>query len=406
MTSPSTDGRLSFDTVLALAERESGAYGGADAGLLGRHRAMVEWINARGPYSVDQLAGMRRQLSRLLANRLRIALDRRRFPAIAAERIERPIFVVGLPRAGTTLLHSLLAEDPEVHAPRAWHSHVPSPPPGATVVAEGRLAIAQRAIEQLIDFVPGLLPLHPYWDKGAQALVEDEELFTLDLRNAYPTLLYRVPTLDVRVDASGADVPATYAFHRELLQHLQWNTGRQRWACKGVYHQFQLDALFQAYPDALCVWPHRSMQEIHASMVTIAAVLYDAITGGRIDWKQFARSTAEGFKAGLDYVMSTPLIDDPRVVHLRFSDIAADPIAAVRTVYDRGGLELRDEYRQRMQAWLADPSNRADRYGRYAYAHEPFGLTREWLGELFADYHRRFGLVESSGRRPPALELS
>lgn len=383
---------LSVESLVALAERDSGGYGLADAALLARFKQLIDWINARGPYSIDQLDGMRHQLQLLLANRLRIALDRRRIPAIAEEKIVRPIFVVGFPRSGTTLLHSLLAEDPTVHAPRAWHSRAPSPPPGETAACDGRLEFATRSIQQLIDFVPGLLPLHPYWDKGAQALIEDDELFTLDFRNAYPTLLYRTPTLDVMVDAGGGDVRGTYGFHRQLLQHLQWNTGRRRWACKGIGHQFLLDALFEAYPDALCVWPHRSFEEIHISTVTIAAVLYDAINGGRIDWKQYARTSAEAIKAGLDQVMSNPLVDDPRVVHLPFKEIVADPIAAVGKVYDHAGLHLTATYERRMRTWLSDPANKIDRYGRYRYSHEPFGITEAWVRELFADYSKRFGL--------------
>ena len=394
MTKPKTtkSGSLPVQQLIELAERDSGGYCLAGAALIDRFTKLVEWINARGPYSPVQLDGMRAQLTRLLSRRLHLAVDRRRFPGIAEATIERPIFVVGLPRSGTTLLHSLLAEDPEVVAPLAWHVHSPSPPPGAGAVCAGRLAYAQRAIEAVIDFVPGLLPLHPYWDKGAHSLVEDEELFTLDFRNAYPTQLYRVPTLEVFVDAGAEDIAGTYGFHRELLQHLQWQTGRSRWACKGVFHQFQLEALFQAYPDALCVWPHRSFEEIHVSTVTISAVLYDAINGGRVDWKQYARATAEGLKAGLDHVMSSPIVDDPRVVHLRFEDVAADPIGAVRSVYDRGKLDISPEHARRMRAWLDDPSNRVDRYGRYPYTYEPFGITREWVRELFADYSKRFVL--------------
>ena len=85
--SDNTRDAISFETVLTLAERESGAYGLADEGLRKRVAAMIDWINARGPYSVDQIGGMRRQINRLLVNRLKIALDRKRFPEITGEKI-------------------------------------------------------------------------------------------------------------------------------------------------------------------------------------------------------------------------------------------------------------------------------------------------------------------------------
>jgi hypothetical protein len=45
-----------------------------------------------------------------------------------------------------------------------------------------------------------------------------------------------------------------------------------------------------------------------------------------------------------------------------------------------------------MQAWLADPGNASNRYGRYDYALEPFGLTREMIEGAFEGYCRRFRL--------------
>lgn len=384
-------GTLSFETLLTLAERESGAYGLADTGLRKRVATMIDWINERGPYSVDQIGPMRRQLQRLLVNRLRLAADRKRYPAIAAEKIERPIFIIGFARSGTTLLHALLAEDPDVIAPLAWHSRMPSPPPGASPVCSGRIAFAQNDVQQWIDFCPAQLQLHPYADKGAFQLIEDEELLTLDFRNAYPSLLYRVPTLDVMV-VLGEDYAGAFRFHHEVAQHLQWNTGKKRWVSKFSTAQHHMEALFEVYPDALCVWAHRPLAEIYASNVTVRSAIYDSINGKPMDWTSQARARAEQMKAAVDHLMTSSLIDDPRIMHMPFHELSADPIAAVRKVYERGGLSVSQEYEHRLRAWLDDPENKVDRYGRYPYSYEPFGLDKQWIQALFADYSKRFGL--------------
>lgn len=382
---------LSFETILTLAERESGAYGLADDGLRRRVATMIGWINQRGPYSIDQIAAMRRQLQHLLVSRLRICADRRLYPGIAAAKIERPIFVIGFARSGTTLLHALLAEDPDSLAPLAWHSRMPSPPPGLTPACAGRIAYAENDVRQWIDFCPAQLTLHPYADKGAYQLIEDEELLTLDFRNAYPSLLYKVPTLDVMV-VLGDDGAGAMRFHREVVQHLLWNTGKQRWVSKFSTAQHHMEALLEIYPDALCVWAHRPVSEIYASNVTIRAATYDAINGKPLDWSHQARARAEQMKAAFDQMMANSIIDDPRIMHMPFHELSADPIAAVKKIYEHRGLTVGREYEGRLQAWLVDPENKVDRYGRYPYSYEPLGLDRKWVQELFAGYSKRFGL--------------
>ena len=220
--------QLCFSDILTMAERESGAYGLADPGTIRRASAMVEWINSQGPYTVDQLRRMQVQVRRLLSTRLRVALDRKTYPGIAEVKIERPIFIIGFARSGTTLLHSLLAEDPAVLKPLGWHMYSPSPPPGSGPVASERIAYAQRRVEEWMDFCPGQKPMHPYVDKGACQLLEDEELFTLDFHNAYPYHYYHVPALSPMVVLGSNQVDA-FRWHREMLQHLQWNTGKTRW---------------------------------------------------------------------------------------------------------------------------------------------------------------------------------
>jgi hypothetical protein len=382
---------LSLENIVALAEREVGAYGLADEGLITRVRTVVDWINESGPYSRTELRDMQEQIRRLLANRLKLAFDRQRYPEIAEEKIERPIFIVGFARSGTTLIHSLLAEDPEALAPQSWHMYSPSPPPGAGPVVPERIAFSQRQVEAWMDFCPGQKPMHPYIDKGAYQLIEDEEVLALDFRNTYCYHYYKVPTKN---DILWVDLEpvGTFNFHRQFMQHVQWNTGTHHWVCKGTLHQGNLKTLFEYYPDALCIWAHRTMGDIHGSITMLAASIYDTMSGEPVDLKQSAKTIAELMKGGLDQVMADDMIDDPRLIHIPFSEIVADPLAVIRNIYARQEREVTPEYELRIKAWLAAPENQVERYGRYPYSYGALGLEREWIDELFADYSKRFGL--------------
>ena len=385
--------KLSVEEILTLSERETGAYGLADDGLISRVARLVEWINERGPYTADQVWAMREQFTRLLSTRLRLLLDRQRYPAIAEEPIERPVFIIGFARSGTTLLHSLLAEDPAVLKPQSWHMYSPSPPPGAGPVVSERIAYAHRQVQAWSDFCPAQKSMHPYVDKGAYQLIEDEELFALDFRSAYPFHFYRVPTLEPSLVMLGDSQADAFRFHRSFLQHLQWNTGKRRWVCKGPSGQMHLDAIFEVYPDALCIWPHRPIGEIYASNVALRAATYDTIKGRPFDWSSQAKAHVERMKAALDQLMASDLINDPRILHLPFREISNDPLGTLRKVYERGGLPFTPDLDARFKAWLADPENAADRFGRYPYSYEAFGLDKVWVEQLFADYSKRFGLA-------------
>jgi hypothetical protein len=381
---------LDHREIINAAGYATGNFGVLDDAFARRLGKLTDWLNTHGNLSTAQVTAARKQLLQIVITRVLLAADRKRIPAIEAEKIERPIFVIGYSRTGTTLLHSLLAEDEANQAPLWWHSHQPSPPPGERPVARERLGLAQRELERLLDAAPGLMTMHPYWDKGNDALIEDEEIHTLDFQNTYPTLLYQVSAFPVM--GASEDPAAAYLFQRQFMQHLQWNLPQRRWAVKGCYHQFYLKQLFDVFPDALCIWPHRQPIEVHTSTLAITAVLYGALTDGKTDWRQFGASYLEGVSEAMKAVVTDPLIEDPRIIHLRFKDLARDPVATIQSIYARAGFPYTDTFEQKMRAWLADPSNQPDRYGRYPYSLEPFGLQPEEVVAAFAEYSRRFGL--------------
>jgi hypothetical protein len=173
------------------------------------------------------------QLRALLATRLWLERDRR-IPAIAAEVIEQPVFVIGFSRTGTSLLHSLLAQDEGSRAPRWWQTHSPSPPPGEIPVTPQRLADTTRELERFLHKTPGLLTLHPYWDEGAQSLIEDEEIATLDFQNVYPLsdrfpvpATKLVPVADVRRHLPPATPTVSQESRRRQLDERRRQVGRR-----------------------------------------------------------------------------------------------------------------------------------------------------------------------------------
>ena len=381
---------IDASALIRTSQIIAGYFDTLDPALVGRVERFTGWLNEQPRLRPEQKSDVELQLRKLLSTRLRLAADRKRIPAIAEERIERPIFVIGFGRTGTTLIHSLLAEDPGARTPLWWHSHSPSPPPGEVPVTPERIELTARELDELLMRAPGLLTLHPYWDKRGNCPIECEEIFTLDFQNAYPSLLYKLPALAMILDAS--NIADAYSFHRQFLQHLQWRQPTRHWVAKGIYHQFALDALFEAYPDALCIWPHRDPVEVHPSIMAITAVLYGGITNWQMDFHALGPAFVESIAASLAETMGNPLVDDPRIVHVDFKDLTSDPVDVIRRAYGHWQLDYTPEFDSRMRTWLADPGNASNRYGRYDYALEPFGLSREMIEKAFEGYSRRFRL--------------
>jgi len=375
--------------MLAAAEAETGLHDYGDPTLPGRFAVAVDHLNSLG-MDADGKWQATRVCRWLLTSRLEFIEDRNRYP-IADEVVDAPMFVTGEPRSGTTLMHALMSVDPHARALRFWEVMYPSPPPGLAGPDDARCERADADWREINAKMPKWLHSHPYNDMLGDGLPEDERTWAFDFRVMTPTAWWRVPMQSL-VGGLATDPAAQYRLHKAMLQQLQYNRPRKYWVLKG-FHGFRLKELFDTYPDARMAWLHRDPVQVAASRTMMMADIMDGIVGP-VDLHAEAKKHLDMTRASIANTMSNPLVDDPRILHIRYTDFIADPIATVQRYYTFCGRRLTADAESAMRAYLAD--NRGDRYGKFRYSTQllvDIGEDLDALHEEFRPFRERFGIM-------------
>ena len=220
----------------------------------------------------------RTDVVRLLENRLRMTDVLTHYPEIAEGEVRQPIFIVGLPRTGTTILHELMAQDPANRVPMTWEVMHPWPPPTReTYDSDPRIAIVDQHFSGVDRLIPRFKRMHPM---GAQLPQECVALTAHDFASMLFSTTHWVPSYQAWLDR--ADLRWVYAAHRRQLQYLQWRCPADRWVLKSPGHLWALDALLAIYPDARIVQTHRDPLKVIASLANLVALLR-SMSSDRID---------------------------------------------------------------------------------------------------------------------------
>lgn len=323
------------------------------------------------------------------ANRLGYVNDRKLNPSIADEQIIKPVFIIGMPRTGTTILHDILAQDPANRAPMTWEVMFPSPPPeAATFHTDPRIAACAATFPSVDLQIPAFKAMHPMGAELSQECVTmmGEAMCTPLFHNQF-----RVPTYEDWVDEV-ADWTHVYDFHHKQLQHLQWHNMQDRWVLKTGAHLWGLDKLLAQYPDARIVFTHRDpvkSMTSYASLTTLVRSMgsddVDAVEVAD-DWIARLRTM---LLRGL-HVRQAREYPDAIFYDMFFRDFITDQFAEVEKIYAALGLPMSDDGARRMQAFIAD--NPPGKHGIHFYEPHEFGVVPEKVRAEFAEYIAYFDL--------------
>lgn len=322
-----------------------------------------------------------------LTSRLRITQWRKENPIAAAAPIERPIFICGQPRTGTTILFDLLAQDPDLRPPLTWEVDAPWPlPQPETYATDARIAQIQANLEMSEQIVPGLLTHHPM---GALRPQEDVRIWAAQFCSMIFPVQYRLPTYSHWL-LYDADHRNSYRYHRIFLQYLQSGVSGQ-WLLKSPAHLWQLETLVAEYPDAVIVQTHRDPLNVISSIASLTQHVR-RLASDDSDIRECARQSCEEITVGLERsikIRDSGVLAPGQLVDVQFADFIVDPFATIRRLYTALDRELTPMAEQRMRDFLA--AHPGDTGGaRYSWADT--GLDANAVREQVADYQLRFGV--------------
>jgi len=381
--------RLDPDSLVAAAAREAGAEDFGEGPFLDPLRILLASLEEEAALTLLGRSIARRELVRVIRNRLSLVADRRRHPGIAAQEVRRPIFVVGLPRTGSTILHDILAQDPATRAPLTWECNDPSPPPEtASFESDPRIAANDAALAGVDRLIPGFKAMHPM---GAQLAQECVVLFMHSIATPIFHNSYRVPGYQDWLDRS-CDWRPVYAFHRQQLQHLQWRCSRERWVLKSGVHMWGLEQLFETYPDACVVQTHRDPIKVATSFASLAT-LVRSMASDRVDAAEVAADWTPRLAGALEHAIDVRdggAIAPERFADVHFGALLSDPLAVVESIYARFGLELGGPAADRMRSFVA--ANPQGKHGVHRYRPQEYGIDVPRERERFRRYSERFGI--------------
>jgi hypothetical protein len=298
-----------------------------------------------------------------------------RHPEIAGQPVEAPVFVVGMPRTGTTLTYNLLSRSPAHRGPKLWEmTHL-----GLAVDSRTEAALIRRTRKKYAM----VSRLSPTWDTihPLYAEAEEEDTFIRTHSELHasampmPGYVERLRTFDHRLD---------YRFLRDALQVLSYERPARRWVLKHPANLFHMSAIRDVFPDARFVWTHRAPEVALASLCSLAEAAErlhrhpDAVDLAETGRKWLAimssgvsRALAQRAELGSDVVLDLP-----------YERLTGDPGAVLPELFGRLGARWGAEDEANLAAAREAPRQRAP----HQYSLERFGLEPDDVRAAFADY--------------------
>lgn len=378
---------MSPDYLIDMAVKKTGL---SDWGVEKFYFPMKKLLNSCEKEAQLDLFGrfiFRAKVFGLLCNRLYIQDEINRHPEISNENIRKPLFIIGHPRTGTTMLHNLLSQDQSSRWLRHWEAISPSLNPKLSYKKiDPRITAAKRELWFMKRYFSEGLKVHPMNATGPE-----ECHFVLGhsfIADATFEVCAYLPTYTTWLKEQ--DKTPTYQYYRNILQLLQNHKKADHWVLKSPDHLNNIESILSVFPDACIIQIHRDPLKVipsSCSLMSIARSIYSqkiplASIGNEIV-ELLCHWTQNAIKARRD-------CNDKQFFDLYYQDLIKDPKGTIRNIYSYFNYDYDKNLDQKIKKWL--DVNSQHKHGIHRYSLEQFCLDPEKIKSRFDEYMKMFSI--------------
>ena len=330
-----------------------------------------------------------------LLARLGMLLDPIFYPGYKKQPVNRPFFIIGNPRSGTTFMQSIFAVD---------HVNFAS-------ITLFDIVVPSISLRKLSAFLGGKFSRGK---SSASGHAIADRVFH-NFRAIHPVALHHVEEDAVLVHTFASGIQYLFFPFVEELDHLawfdQWPAGERKAHMK-FYVSFVKRHLFHAgggkrllskntlligglrsmhetFPDAQFVYIVRHPYESTASMLSMLWTFWrlPAPEIGKMDpeIRALERKAIDTFKYAFEQIKTIP---EERLMLVKYEDFVKDPLAMVNQAYHWLGLEMNEDVKNKLEEKISRERNFRSKHD---YVWEDFGLDKDHIYNELKEMFDYFG---------------
>ncbi len=375
--------QLSSATLLEESVQKMGLHDFSSHTFKEGLEALIHSLNSDIDLGEGTAAYFKQTIQGLLTNRLQFVQYLKDNPEIFAEKIEKPIVVLGLPRSGTTLLHTLLALNPTCRYLRNYETFPPLCPPPKLIPrnVDPRINACHEGLETFFSMAPNLRGINGI-NFMAHGTAECQNLMALEFVNMGWSVGSSLISYGDWV--SECNLENAYKWHKLQLQLLQYSLPNEHWALKAPLHLFGLDQILNVYPDARFIFTHRDPLEAMTSGVSMTCQ-WTEFTTQQLDVeavsKWYPALWAKGLKRALKVVEG---LNSSQYIDIAHQKLISAPVNTIEKIYDHFNIPKSNVIRKRLEIWLRE--NSRSTFGNHKYSIQDFNINPEAIEEQFTFY--------------------